>query len=882
MKTKLFLIVIWMISLNNYAQNTNSNITVGYLQSQPQTQLNPDNWHYVVVTKSGLNGDVYIDGVLASSSTYSNVPYIWNSLLLGATQGCVSCTPVPNYLGMIDEVRISNTVRTASEIQNNFNSNNPLASDANTLGLFHFDSNTGASIINSAGGNNGDLYGGVAFGTGKFGLGLSFDGVDDYSRISQSIPVDNMTVEFWYKSSDNDAVLAMMEYAYNTGIYLRTSSISCEVPTGSLANGMVAYYPFCGNANDMSGNGNNGTVNGANLTTDRYGISNSAYNFNGTSNYIELGNSSQLDNMNDFSISTWYEVNNISSQFQFLVSKDLNGNAPNGDWDLYVNNNKVKFDITLNTNNNSGVSNSLVQPSIWNHLVITRNSTSGIVKIYINGTLETSFVGYIGPYSNLQKMNFGRQGSSNQHFLNGKLDDIGIWNRELNQQEITYLFNGNLNPSSSTQCWSDISSGLEHSGAIKPNGTLWTWGTNNFGELGYTSTTNINNPAQVGTDANWLKVVCASHDTYAIKTDGTLWAWGNNGNGQLGNGTYNNSNVPIQIGTDNHWKNISSCQDFAIALKTDGTIWAWGYNVFGMLGDGTNIERNLPVQVGIDSNWKTISAGAGFSFAIKTDGTLWNWGYILSSNGSTNYSPIQVGTDNNWKEISAGGTHVMGLKNDNSLWVWGINNYGQVGDNTTINNTIPTNVLSGTAWKSISACVFYSMAIKSDGTLWSWGRNDKYQLGDGTQIEYHIPHQIGVYNDWSKVLGFYSTSYGLRNNEFWYWGSNGIGELIGNGTPIQLLCDNLSINDNFISINGITIYPNPTNSKISIDCGAQSNLIGSQIKITNTLGQEIYNSVLYQQIQDISLSSIASSGMYFVSIVDTQGKVVTTKKLVLQ
>jgi hypothetical protein len=225
---------------------------------------------------------------------------------------------------------------------------------------------------------------------------------------------------------------------YNSSLP-QTACLPANVPT----TGLVGYWPFCGNANDESGNGNNGTNNGATLTTDRFGNSNSAYSFNGTNNFIELVNSAQLDNMNDFSISTWYQVNNTSPQFQFLVSKDLMGDPPNGDWDFYVNYNKVKFDITINTNNNSGTQNSLIEPNTWNHALITRNSLSGLINIYINGVLENSFTGYIGPYSNTQKMNFGRQGSSNQHFLNGKLDDIGIWNRALTQEEITNLYNVN-------------------------------------------------------------------------------------------------------------------------------------------------------------------------------------------------------------------------------------------------------------------------------------------------------------------------------------------------------------------------------------------------------------------------------------------------------
>jgi hypothetical protein len=448
MKTKLLLLVIWMISLQSFAQNTYSTISVGYLQNPPQNQLNPQDWHYVAVTKSGLNGNIYIDGVLVSSSTYSNVPYIWNSLLLGATQGCVSCSPVPTYLGLIDEVRISNTVRTATEIQNNFNGNSPFASDANTLGLFHFDTNTGTSITNSTGGNNGVLYGGVAFGTGKFGLGLSFDGVDDYSRIIQSIPVNNMTIEFWYKSSDNEAVLAMMEYAYNTGIYLNTTSISCQVPTGTLADGMVAYYPFCGNANDGSTNANNGTVNGATLTADRYGNLNSAYSFNGSSNFIQVPNSTSLQNINEITISAWIDINawyqsGGNGYFPILHKSDQQGQY--GKYALTIKDNGGISHLGSQENGFSFPSWNL---SNWQHVVLVISNNTN--KIYVDGNMVSDAPSGVFPnsFSETLPLIIGMDKPGLIEYANGKIDDIGIWNRALSQQEITNLYNNNLSTNS--------------------------------------------------------------------------------------------------------------------------------------------------------------------------------------------------------------------------------------------------------------------------------------------------------------------------------------------------------------------------------------------------------------------------------------------------
>ncbi len=201
--------------------STHQTLNMMYLQNASNLVVQDATaWHYVAITKDNLNGNLYIDGELKVTSTYDNVPYIWRSLLLGATQACVSCSPVANYFGKIDEVRISNSVRTANEIQSNFSSNSPFSTDANTLALFHFDTPNGNQMVNSAGSNNGTLYGTPEYSAGKFGNSLVFNGTTDYGRFSQSIPVNNVTLEFWFNSDDLEATVAMLEYAYNTGFWL--------------------------------------------------------------------------------------------------------------------------------------------------------------------------------------------------------------------------------------------------------------------------------------------------------------------------------------------------------------------------------------------------------------------------------------------------------------------------------------------------------------------------------------------------------------------------------------------------------------------------------------------------------------------------------------
>lgn len=134
--------------------------------------------------------------------------------------------------------------------------------------------------------------------------------------------------------------------------------------------------------------------------------------------------------------------------------------------------------------------------------------------------------------------------------------------------------------------WSLLTIGGDHGVGVKTDGTLWSWGSNQFGQLGDGTNTNRNKPGPVGKNTDWLSVVAGGGHTLALKSDGSLWAWGANEYGQLGDGTTKNRNSPIRIGTDTDWTAIVSNNTSTAALKKNGTIWTWGNNNFGQLGDG--------------------------------------------------------------------------------------------------------------------------------------------------------------------------------------------------------------------------------------------------------------------------------------------------------
>jgi hypothetical protein len=98
----------------------------------------------------------------------------------------------------------------------------------------------------------------------------------------------------------------------------------------------------------------------------------------------------------------------------------------------------------------------------------------------------------------------------------------------------------------------------------------------------------------------------------------------------------------------------------------------------------------------------------------------------------------------------------------------------------------------------------------------------------------------------------------------------------------NLYNNNLSTNSFENTETLITVYPNPAKDHITIDCGNLVNVNGWNIKINNTLGQEIYQSKLTEQVEKISLGSIATRGLYIIHITDTNGKTISTKKVLLQ
>ena len=313
----------------------------------------------------------------------------------------------------------------------------------------------------------------------------------------------------------------------------------------------------------------------------------------------------------------------------------------------------------------------------------------------------------------------------------------------------------------------DISAGEVHTVAIDEEGKVYTWGYNEFGQLGDGTTTNSTLPICISEKGNELKgkrivdISAGGGHTVAIDEEGKIYAWGNNEVGQLGDGTTTNSVLPICISDkDNELKgkkiiSISAGVVHTVALDEEGKAYTWGNNEYGQLGDGKTTNSVLPICISDKDNELkgkkiiSISAGVVHTVALDEEGKAYTWGnneYGQLGDGKTTNSVLPIcisDKENELKgkrivDISAGYGHTVAIDEEEKVYTWGYNEFGQLGYVTEDNSTEPIcisdkeNELKGKRIVDISAGYGHTVAIDKEGKVYTWGFNEYGQLGDIT------------------------------------------------------------------------------------------------------------------------------------------------------
>lgn len=208
--------------------------------------------------------------------------------------------------------------------------------------------------------------------------------------------------------------------------------------------------------------------------------------------------------------------------------------------------------------------------------------------------------------------------------------------------------------------------------------------------------------------------------TLVVKSDGSAWSFGLNNNGQLGINSVVNSKTPIQISGLSNITSVAAGGVHAMALTSSGALLVWGDNLYGQVGDATTTDRKTPVLLSL-SDVTAVAAGEFHSLALTSTGSLYAW-------GRNNFGQIGNGTTTNVSTpaliltgvvaIGAGRNHSLAVKSDGSAWSWGANGSGQLGTNTTSTGATTTamQMLSVSGASKIVGGEAHTLILLNDGT----------------------------------------------------------------------------------------------------------------------------------------------------------------------
>ena len=225
---------------------------------------------------------------------------------------------------------------------------------------------------------------------------------------------------------------------------------NANVPDYVPADGLLAWYGFNGNANDLSGNDKHGTVNGAILTEDRFGMENSAYHFaNVFPTYIQLP---EIDGtIGDPGVATTMSIWSRSDQISpggvmiHCQTNPINTHIVSRIEEIQSSN-RIKIYHRCPDQNDEPVSEESFEGGAWNHFVVIMDGEHGQYKLYVNGVLWQSMsftYNQNHDYSSFPRLwQIGTITWDNVHQWAGDIDDVGIFGRALSEQEVIALYSG--------------------------------------------------------------------------------------------------------------------------------------------------------------------------------------------------------------------------------------------------------------------------------------------------------------------------------------------------------------------------------------------------------------------------------------------------------
>jgi alpha-tubulin suppressor-like RCC1 family protein len=278
-----------------------------------------------------------------------------------------------------------------------------------------------------------------------------------------------------------------------------------------------------------------------------------------------------------------------------------------------------------------------------------------------------------------------------------------------------------------------------HSLVLDGSGTLYfTCGRNQYGQLGTGDTIQKETFTQVLLPVKFISLSAGYRDhNLGLAEDGSLWSWGSNTYGQLGQGKgVPNLTQPTQIPDTHSFVQISAGDQFSLALDSNGQVWSFGYATYGRLGLGERVGHQFrPTRIESLSNIKSISTGYMFGIVLDDSGSLWSfggnfYGQLGLGDNTNRHSPCKIEGIPPVVQVSCGYHHSLILDSHGGVLSFGYNAHGELGHSGT-NNSIPTIIPNLKDIVQIFGAGFTSIVKNDSHQFFVFGQNHSYRPEEG-------------------------------------------------------------------------------------------------------------------------------------------------------
>ena len=352
-----------------------------------------------------------------------------------------------------------------------------------------------------------------------------------------------------------------------------------------------------------------------------------------------------------------------------------------------------------------------------------------------------------------------------------------------------------------------LATGSAHSCAILENGSAMCWGLDNLGQLGDGGdATNLNKPTSfVSIDAGQTisQIYARQSRTCIILNDATASCWGFNEDGQAGDdstNTYKSPTVEVQFPDEKQVKSMGMGLKHTCAILEDDTLTCWGLDSYGALGNGNTdtSDKYTPQTISTPTDRRVVKVepGATHTCILLDDGGVMCWGRDnvgqLGNGGTsetihTPSSNVELPEGRAATDLTVGDHHSCALLDNGSITCWGLNNHGQLGENSTTNRDVPVyaHLPIGSAARSVTVGPHSSCAILQNSSVYCWGHNNYGRLGIGVSGGiYQTPMFVEGATNIVDLSLDYDHACGLsENGSISCWGRGKFGQLgIGSGS----------------------------------------------------------------------------------------------------